>query len=98
MSLRDKLQRDKSKKTDPRRALYEQYGVLDNPFPAAGQPTGHPHLDTGNADEKIVSAIRQFERDYATQVLVVLGTQGVGKTNLLNNYQKELLELYQEDN
>ena len=98
MSLRDRLQRDKPKKTDPRRALYEKFGVLDNPFPAAGQPTGHPRLDTGEADDKIAAAIKQFERDYATQVLMVLGTQGVGKTNLLNYYQEELLELYREDN
>lgn len=97
MSLRDKLQRDVKTAVDPRKVLYEHFGVIDNPFPPAGQPTGHPRLDDNAADEQVVSAIRQFERDYTTQVLVIEGTQGVGKTNLLNYYQQELQDLYRED-
>ncbi len=61
MSLRDKLQRETGVAVDPRKALYENFGVLENPFPSAGQPTGHPRLDDSAADEKIVAAIRQFE-------------------------------------
>ena len=98
MSLRDKLQRDASLAIDPRKALYEEFGVVENPFPSAGQPTGHPRQDDSSADESVVSAIREFERDHTTQVLVVEGTQGIGKTNLLNYYQQELQELYREDN
>jgi len=97
MSLRDKLQRDTVAAVDLRKALFEHFGVIDNPFPSAGQPTGHPRLDDTAVDEKIVSAIRQFERDHTTQVLVIEGTQGIGKTNLLNYYQLELLDLYRED-
>ena len=97
MSLREKLQRDGTAATDPRKALYQHFGVIDNPFPPAGQPTGHPPLDDNSSDEKVVSAIRQFERDHTTQVLVIEGTQGIGKTNLLNYYQQELQDLYRED-
>jgi hypothetical protein len=97
MSLREKLQRDPDATVDPRKALYERFGLIDNPFPSAGQPTGHPRQDNSAADEKVVSAIREFERDLTTQVLVVEGTQGIGKTNLLNYYQQELQELYRED-
>jgi len=96
MSLRDKLQRPRGG-SSPAKKLYETFGVLENPFPASGQPTGHPRLDSSNADESVVSAIRKFERDNSTQVLVIEGTQGVGKTNLLNYYQEQLQELYQED-
>jgi hypothetical protein len=98
MSLRDKLKRDgQSDGNDPRKTLYEHFGVIDNPFPSAGQPTGHPRQDDSVADEQVVNAIKQFERDHSTQVLVIEGTQGIGKTNLLNYYQQELLELYSDD-
>jgi hypothetical protein len=76
--------------------LFAKYGVLENPFPAAGQPFGHPHLET-TVDLKIVDCIQEFEDDHKTQVLVIEGTQGVGKTNLLNYYQNELEDLYQAD-
>jgi hypothetical protein len=97
MSLRDKLRDSEQPRRDPRRTLYEHFGVLENPYPPAGQPTGHPRLDNSPADEEIVSAIKQFEREHTTQVLVIEGTQGIGKTNLLNYYQQELQELYAED-
>jgi hypothetical protein len=97
MSLRDKLQREAPAGADPRKSLYERFGVLENPFPAAGQPTGHPRQDDSEADEKVVEAIKQFEREHTTQVLVIEGTQGIGKTNLLNYYQEELQALYAED-
>jgi hypothetical protein len=97
VSLRDKLQREARSDIDPRKAIFERFGVIDNPFPPAGQPTGHPRLDDNTVDDKVISAIKEFERDYTTQVLVVEGTQGVGKTNLLNYYQQELQDLYRED-
>jgi len=97
MSLREKLQRDTTAIVDPRKTLYEHFGIIENPFPPAGQPTGHPRLEDPAVDDKIVSAIRQFERDNVTQVLVIEGTQGIGKTNLLNYYQQELQDLYRED-
>lgn len=97
MSLRQKLGRA-AQPSDPRRSLYERFGVMENPYPPAGQPTGHPRFDESSADEQVVEAIRQFQRDYTTQVVVIEGTQGVGKTNLLNYYQQELQELHSDDN
>lgn len=97
MSLREKLGHTPYP-TDPRRSLYERFGVMENPYPPAGQPTGHPRFDESSVDEQVVETIRQFERDYTTQVVVIEGTQGVGKTNLLNYYQQELQELHCDDN
>jgi Cdc6-like AAA superfamily ATPase len=97
MSLRDKLQIDARPASDPRKMLFEHFGVIDNPFPPAAQPTGHPRLDDNASDGKVISAIREFVRDHTTQVLVIEGTQGIGKTNLLNYYQRELQDLYRED-
>jgi len=96
MSLKDKIRRRETSGPDFQKPLFDKFGVLENPFPSAGQPLGHPHLQT-NIDEKVISAIQEFENSYKTQVLVIEGTQGVGKTNLLNYYQSELEELYQED-
>lgn len=97
MSLREKLNKSGMAAVDPRKATFERFGVIDNPFPAAAQPTGHPRYDESEADTEIVGAIQRFERDYASQVLVIEGTQGIGKTNLLNYYQSELKDIYQED-
>jgi len=97
MSLREKLGQP-AQPSDPRRSLYERFGVLENPYPPASQPTGHPRFEESTADEKVVEAIRQFQRDHTTQVVVIEGTQGVGKTNLLNYYQQELQDLHRDDN
>jgi len=94
MSLRDRLAKLRGQEgADPSEHLYEVYGVRKNPFPPAGQPSGHPHLES-SADHEIAKRINVFERDSTSQVMVVEGTQGVGKTNLLNYYQQELEELY----
>ena len=79
------------------RARYTKYGVLDNPFPAAGQSSGHPRMETAT-DYEIAERFRQFEADNrSSQVLVIEGTQGVGKTNLLSYYEHEFHEYYEED-
>lgn len=96
MSLKDKIRRKEASGRDLQRTLFDKFGVLENPFPSAGQPLGHPRLLT-NIDEKVTSAIQEFEDSHKTEILVIEGTQGVGKTNLLNYYQSELEELYRED-
>ncbi len=94
MSLRDQLAKLRGQEGEnPSERLYESFGVRKNPFPPAAQPSGHPHLESG-ADQEIAKRINVFERDDTSQVIVVEGTQGVGKTNLLNYYQQELEELY----
>ena len=79
------------------RARYEKYGVIDNPFPAAGQSSGHPRMED-EIDDEVEHRIRQFETDHrSSQVLVIEGTQGVGKTNLLSYYEQQFREYYGED-
>lgn len=97
MTLREKLRGTGGGAADAQQRVFEKFGVIDNPFPPAGQPSGHPHFET-RADEKIVAAVGQFERDgHPSQVIVVEGTQGVGKTNLLFHYEKELEDLYRDN-
>lgn len=95
MSLRDRLAELRGKgPDDSSERLFASFGVRKNPFPSAGQPSGHPHQVVGDADSEIEKRIVTFERDHTAQVIVVEGTQGVGKTNLLNYYQQELEEMY----
>ncbi|MDQ1316480.1 MAG: hypothetical protein QG588_127, partial [Candidatus Poribacteria bacterium] len=51
MSLRQKIHKGGTASSNHQQALFGKYGVFENPFPAAGQPSGHPHLDT-DADQK----------------------------------------------
>jgi hypothetical protein len=50
-----------------------------------------------SAEEKIDDAVVVFHRDRTSQVLLIEGTQGVGKTNLLTFFQAELQDAYQDD-
>jgi hypothetical protein len=70
MSLRQKIHKGGSARSNRQQALFGKYGVFENPFPAAGQPSGHPHLDT-DVDQKIVECIQEFVDSYKTQVLVI---------------------------
>lgn len=96
MSLRERILKSKASGIGLQRVLFEQYGVIENPFPSAGQPFGHPHLHT-DVDEKIETCIEEFETTHKSQIMTIEGTQGVGKTNLLNYYQNELEVLYEDD-
>jgi len=87
MSLRDRL----ASATGPavHRDLFKQFGVLENPYPAAGQTSDNPH-QRQPSDDEIDSRIESFVRDHKSQVVVVEGTQGTGKTNVLNYYEREV--------
>ena len=94
MSLRERMQRTDSEARQ--RTLYRKYGVIDNPFPSAGQPSGHPRLEDA-IDDKVVDRFQQFEEgSHASQVITIEGTQGVGKTNLLNYYEDQFRDYYQD--
>lgn len=88
MSLKDKL-RD-TPKADGRK-LYRTYGVAENPFPTSNQTSGNPHYSVPE-DEEAEDRLATFFREGRSEVLVVLGTQGVGKTNFLNYLENEILE------
>ncbi len=89
MPLENLFQDRGSPPLDPRKAIYEQFGVLDNPFPNAAQTSGHPHLDT-DADKLVDSAVGVFVHNLKSQTLAVTASQGIGKTNLLNAYEAAL--------
>lgn len=87
MSLRDRI-RDEAADDAPQR-IYEVFGVDSNPFPASNQTSANPHLRT-DADTEVEDKIVTFLRDKRSQVVVVEGTQGVGKTNFLNHFEHEI--------
>ena len=87
MSLRDRI-REASREGAAKR-LYEQFGIDSNPFPASNQTSGNPHRAIA-ADKEVETRIFTFLRDDRSQVVVVEGTQGVGKTNFLNHFEAEI--------
>lgn len=95
IGLREKLGQHVATAPDRKQAWYERFGVIDNPFPPASQPMGHPHLRVP-ADDAIERKLAEFLDDPVTQVVVIEGTQGLGKTNLLEYYQRELADLLAE--
>ncbi len=95
MTLREKLGLPDISNNRRQKNLYETYGVLDNPFPPANKTTGNPHHLT-EADEEITQRVKRFWETGNSEVVVVLGTQGAGKTNLLEYYQRELPPLLSE--
>ncbi|MCI4319779.1 MAG: ATP-binding protein [Thermoplasmata archaeon] len=77
---------------------FQRYGVIRNPFPSAAQTFDHPRLPIQGVDQRIVDAVHEFEGgENKTRVFVVEGTQGVGKTNLLNNYQRDLEDYFSKE-
>ncbi len=69
--------------------LSRRFGVLENPYPASSQTSDNPHFRQA-IDDEIDTRIESFIRDKRSQVVVVVGTQGTGKTNILNFYEREL--------
>jgi hypothetical protein len=63
--------------------------VLINPFPPSSQTAGHPH-NRSQADDEIEGRVENFINEHRSQVVVIEGTQGVGKTNLLNFWETEI--------
>ena len=90
MSLRKRL-REAGKGRSGKR-LYERFGILTNPFPASNQTSDNPHYELP-ADEQAERRIVAFLRDRKSQVMVVEGTQGVGKTNFLNHFESEIRDV-----
>lgn len=91
MSLRDRMQ---GLVDDRRTDLYERFGILSNPFPASHQTAGHPRSPSAvdkNAEDRVI----EFFGDDTSQVIVVEGTQGVGKTNFLNHFESEISDALQ---
>ena len=92
MSLRDKL---REMNHDSEHELYERFGILSNPFPASHQTAGNPRYPL-MADEEAADRVVTFFRDDTSQVVVIDGTQGVGKTNFLNHFEEEVRDALQD--
>lgn len=97
MGLRDKLKRQAGGPSpdDVKSKRFTTYGVVDNPFPSASQTQGHPHMKI-EADETIEKFAIDYDERRSTQVLVIEGDQGTGKTNLLNYYEQQFKGWYPE--
>lgn len=81
MALLDRLK--SASQAEDADLLYLMFGILANPFPAANQTSANPHRPI-EADAEVEQRIVTFVREQRSQVVVVEGTQGVGKTNFLN--------------
>ncbi len=93
MSLRDRLRdSDDSGSAD---RLYKRFGIVANPFPASNQTSANPRRPLP-ADEEAEQRIVTFVRDHRSQVVVVSGTQGVGKTNFLIHFESEIRDVMAE--
>ena len=92
MSLRERLRENEGKVSDD---LYEQFGVHKNPFPASNQTSQNPHFSL-DADKQAEHRLVTFFRDRRSQVVVVEGTQGVGKTNFLNHVDAEIRDVLED--
>lgn len=90
MSLRDRLRESDEPRAVER--LYERFGVVANPFPASNQTSANPRRPLA-ADEQAERRIVTFLRDRRSQVVVISGTQGVGKTNFLNHFESEIRDV-----
>ncbi|NTI27127.1 BREX system ATP-binding domain-containing protein [Rhizobium rhizogenes] len=94
MALRDRIRAaSASSGEEGSRDLFKRFGLIANPFPPSSQTTNNPHRLT-SVDEEIDEKIESFIRDNKTQVVVVEGTQGTGKTNVLNHYEAEIGALH----
>ena len=87
MTLRERLKGASRRGAADR--LYDKFGILANPFPASNQTSANPHRPI-DADAEVEIRIVTFLRDRKSQVVVVEGTQGVGKTNFLNHIEAEI--------
>lgn len=90
MSLRDKIQNLGTAFENT--GLYEEYGVLSNPFPPSNQTSDNPHYEYEETDEKAETEILSFIRDKTSKAVVLEGTQGVGKTNFLKHFEEEIIK------
>ena len=88
MSLQDRYK--KLRDFSAAHRLYKKYGLKGNPFPSSSQTSDNPRLAFTKADESVESQVVSFLSDQRSQAVVIVGTQGVGKTNFLNYFESEI--------
>ncbi len=96
MSLRDRLQEASEEASEEAvDRLYSKLGIIANPFPASNQTIANPHCHI-EEDDGVEKKIVRFLRDSKSQVVVIEGTQGVGKTNFLNHFESEIRSVMED--
>lgn len=97
MGLREKIRTSAGiqRSLDFEKHLFEKYGITENPFPPSNRTYGNPHLET-TVDDEITRYVSDYDRNKKSEVIVIEGDQGTGKTNLLNYYESEFKKLYPE--
>ena len=88
MSLLEKLKQGPQANAS---RFLESFGVSVNPFPTSNQTSNNPHYPIPE-DDAAEKRIMTFLRDGRSEVLVIRGTQGVGKTNFLNYLEDQIQE------
>lgn len=88
MSLRDRLLNSRAAP----RVSWDTYGVTGNPFPSASQSRTNVHYPIP-ADKHLEDRAVQFFETHKSQVVAIVGTQGVGKTNFLNYIEKDVQDV-----
>jgi hypothetical protein len=61
--------------------LYQQFGVISNPFLRAAQIGRELHMATA-ADDQVDRAVKTFYDGRKSQAIAITASQGIGKTNL----------------
>ena len=92
MSLRERILSRPATNND---TIFARFGIVENPYPTANQNMGNPHYPLP-ADSEAEDRLADFLNNGRSQVLVVVGTQGVGKTNFLNHLKSQLIEVRED--
>ena len=88
MSLRNRLLANRAQP----RVSWSAYGVTANPFPSASRSRTNVHCPIP-ADKHLEDRAVTFFETHQSQVLAIVGAQGVGKTNFLNHIEKEVQDV-----
>ncbi len=74
---------------------YVNFFLLSNPFPDVGQFIPSICVNQDEIKREFVRTLREFYQDEQSRRLMILGSTGAGKTNLLKFFKQELEEWHQ---
>lgn len=93
-SILDDVREELSQKIPKNR--YEDFYLLSNPFPSVGEFYG-VCVDQKEVKGEFTRVLREFNLDTQRQIMMMVGTTGAGKTNLLR-FLEQTLKRWQEPN
>ena len=74
---------------------YVDFFLLSNPFPDIGQFISGICVNQDQIKREFVRTLREFYQDEQSRRMMILGSTGAGKTNLLRFFEQELAEWHQ---